>query len=160
MAKILIVDDEASARTVIRHCLQDAGHQVFEASEGEEALRKIKRRRFDLVILDIMMPGLDGYEVLERLRAIPSRAETPVIVVTAKHDPEGVLREAEGGAIDHLAKPFVLSELEAAVERALGSPAHELEGRRRMLSRSAEVYGTLSRLHEKAREPEEPPGKE
>jgi CheY-like chemotaxis protein len=150
-AKILIVDDEADMRTVLFHALRTAGHQVTEAADGEEALRKIKRTRYDLVVLDIMMPRMSGYEVLDRIRHMPSRADTPVVVVTAKHDPEGVLREMGSGATDHIAKPFLPSELEAVVERALHGSAADVERERKTLKRSADVYGTVSELHRQAR---------
>ena len=113
----MIVDDEPDARTVLYHTLRGAGHTIAEAATGEEALKKLKRTKFDLVLLDIMMPRMSGYEVLEKIRAMPSRATTPVIVVTARHDPQGVRREVEGGATDHIAKPFLPSELEDVVKR-------------------------------------------
>ena len=114
MATILVVDDDADIRTLIETVLEASGHDVTLAASGQEALNKLKRRPYELVILDIMMPTMSGYEVLEQIRAMPSRAATPVIVVTAKHDPSGVMREVRGGAIDHLAKPFLPEELEEA----------------------------------------------
>lgn len=146
MAKILIVDDEADMRTVLFHTLRGAGHQVTEAAGGEEALKKIKRTKFDLVLLDIMMPAMTGYEVLEKIRDMPSRAKTPVVVVTAKHDPEGIRREVDVGATDHIAKPFLPSELEDVVRRALKSTQKSVDKRRGELKRSAEVYGALGEL--------------
>ena len=155
MAKVLIVDDEPDARTVLFHTLRDAGHNVTEAAGGEEALKKLKRTRFDLVVLDIMMPRMSGYDVLEKIRAMPSRAGTPVIVVTAKHDPEGVQREVEVGATGHIAKPFLPSELEAVVKRVLMGSKKEVERTRRSLGRSADLYGQVSELHRQAREVDE-----
>lgn len=152
MAKVLIVDDEPDARTVLFHTLRRAGHRVTEAADGEEALKKLKRTRFDLVVLDIMMPRMSGYDVLEKIRAMPSRAATPVIVVTAKHDPEGVQREVEGGATDHIAKPFLPSELETVVKRVLKGPKRDIERSRKSLERSADLYGGLGELHRKARD--------
>ena len=153
MAKILIVDDEADMRTVLYHTLRDAGHQISEAVDGDEALRKIKRTRFDLVVLDIMMPRMSGYDVLEKIRAMPSRANTPVLIVTAKHDPEGVHREVSGGAIDHIAKPFLPSELVEVVGRALKGGKKATEERRRELRRSADVYGAVDELRRDFEEP-------
>ena len=152
MAKVLIVDDEPDARTVLFHTLRGAGHTVTEAADGEEALKKLKRTRFDLVVLDIMMPRMSGYDVLEKIRAMPSRATTPVIVVTAKHDPEGVQREVEGGATDHIAKPFLPSELEMVVKRVLKGPKKDIERTRKSLERSADLYGTVGELHRRARD--------
>ena len=154
MAKVLIVDDEPDMRTVLYHALRTAGHDVTEAGDGEEALRKIRRTKFDLVVLDIMMPRVSGYEVLEKIRAMPSRASVPVVVVTAKHDPEGVRREVAAGATDHIAKPFLPSELEEVVGRALKAPKKAVEKRRGELRRRADVYRALGELRREIR-PEE-----
>ncbi|MGZ4105240.1 MAG: response regulator [Actinomycetota bacterium] len=151
MASILVVDDDDDIRALIQTVLETEGHAVTLASEGQEGLNKIRRKQFDLVILDIMMPAMSGYEVLEQIREIPSRAETPVIVVTAKHDPSGVLREVKGGAVDHLAKPFLPEELEEAVRRALGGSPESTEERRRALRTEAEVYGSMADLFDDAR---------
>jgi len=152
VAKVLIVDDEPDARTVLFHTLRGAGHTVTEAADGEEALKKLKRTRFDLVILDIMMPRMSGYDVLEKIRAMPTRADTPVIVVTAKHDPEGVQREVGGGAAGHIAKPFLPSELERVVKSVLKGPKRDVERSRKSLGRQADIYGTVSELHKQARD--------
>jgi CheY-like chemotaxis protein len=125
---------------------------VSEAADGEEALDKLRRTKFDLVVLDIMMPRMSGYEVLERIRQMPRRAETPVIVVTAKHDPDGVAREVGAGAIDHIAKPFLPSELEMVVGRVLKGSKDDIEAGRRKLERSADVYGTVGELQRRARQ--------
>ena len=138
---------------MIYHSLRMAGYEIAEAADGEEALRKLRRTRFDLVVLDIMMPRMTGYEVLERIRTMPSRADIPVIVVTAKHDPEGVLREVASGAAEHIAKPFLPSELEAVVERVLAGDGRHAE-RRKELERAADIYGSISELHRRARDDE------
>ena len=147
MALILTVDDEPDILMMIEATLSLAGHEVVTAADGEEALAKLRKRHFDVLILDIMMPALNGYEVLEKLRAMPNRAETPVIVVTAKHEPMGVAREIEWGAVDHLAKPFLPSELEDAVTRALEGGDHAVEERRRVLSNEADMYGSMEELY-------------
>jgi len=151
MATILVVDDDADIRTLIQAVLETSGHEIMLASSGQEALNKLKRRPYDLVVLDIMMPTMSGYEVLEQIRAMPSRAETPVIVVTAKHDPTGVMREVKGGAIDHLAKPFLPEELEEVVERALSGTQESTDERRRVLQTEAEIYGSMADLTEGVR---------
>ena len=155
MSKILIVDDEAPIRALMRATLTMAGHQVTEAGGGEEALEKIKKQNFDLVVLDIMMPVTDGYEVLERIKAMPSRANLPVIVVTAKsYESEGIMREMTGGAIDHLSKPFDPEDLEIAVSRALTASDDQLDTKRSMMSRGATLYGAVDRMRQLAREEE------
>jgi CheY-like chemotaxis protein len=151
MATILVVDDDADIRTLIETVLEASGHEVTLAASGQEALNKLKRRPFELVVLDIMMPTMSGYEVLEQIRAMPSRATTPVIVVTAKHDPSGVMREVRTGAVDHLAKPFLPEELEEVVERALSSTPESTDERRRVLQTDAEIYGSMADLTEDVR---------
>ena len=155
MAKILIVDDEAPIRALMRATLTMAGHQVVEAGGGEEALEKIKKADFDLVVLDIMMPVTDGYEVLERVKAIPAKAHTPVIVVTAKpYESEGIMREMTAGAIDHINKPFDPEDLEIAVSRALNATEDQLETKRSMMSRGANLYKGMDAMRELARDAE------
>jgi CheY-like chemotaxis protein len=146
MASILVVDDDADIRALIETVLEPYGHEVATASGGQEAINKIKRKPYDLVILDIMMPGLSGYDVLDQIRAMPSRADTPVIVVTAKHDPEGLKREIKGGAVDHIAKPFMPEELEEIVQRALTPSDEGTSERRRMLKTEADTYGSIADL--------------
>ena len=151
MGTILVVDDDADIRELIQAILEAAGHDVALAADGQEALNKLKRKPYDLVVLDIMMPTMSGYEVLEQIRAMPSRASTPVIVVTAKHDPTGVMREVRGGAVDHLAKPFMPEELEDVVGRALASNQESVNERRRVLQTEAEIYGSMNDLFEDVR---------
>jgi CheY-like chemotaxis protein len=151
MATVLVVDDDRDIRNVIQATLEVAGYDVTVAASGAEALGKLRRRSFDAILLDIMMPEMDGYAVLEQLRSMPSRADIPVVVVTAKHDPNGVSREVEFGAVDHLAKPFFAQELEAVVERAIGSSQEAVDERRRVLSTDAELYGSIQSLFAEVR---------
>ena len=151
MATILVVDDDQDIRELIEEILEGAGHEVTLAADGQEALNKLKRRAYDLVVLDIMMPTMSGYEVLEQIRAMPSRASTPVIVVTAKHDPTGVMREVKGGVVDHLTKPFLPEELEEVVARALDASQESVDERRRVLQTEAEIYGSMADLNEGVR---------
>jgi CheY-like chemotaxis protein len=142
---------------LIEAVLEAAGHQVVLASDGKEAISKLRRRAYDLMVLDIMMPEMNGYEVLEQVRAMPSRASTPVIVVTAKHDPDGVMREVKGGALDHIAKPFMPEELEEVVARALDPNQESSDERRRSLQTEAEIYGSMNDLFDDVRSnPDDP----
>ena len=151
MAKVLVVDDDAEIRSMVSVVLEAAGHEVAIAEDGDAAIKKIKRVRYDLVLLDIMMPEVDGYGVLDEVRAMPSREDLPIVVLTARHDPDGLAREVASGATDHLAKPFLLSELEDVIERALSAPATAQGERQRMLQSDAEVYGSLGSLISEAR---------
>lgn len=113
-AKILIVDDEAVIRTLLTRILKGAGYAVTDAENGVEALEKIGTERFDLVLLDIMMPALDGWGVLARLRG---RADAPpVLVLSAYAEPDRALLE---GAIGCIRKPFRSSDLLSNCRRAL-----------------------------------------
>ena len=146
MAHVLAVDDDPSIRILLESSLMMMGHDVTLASDGEEALERMAETEFDLVLLDIMMPRMNGYEVLERMRSTPELANLPVIVITAKHDPEGVLREVDAGAVDHIAKPFLPSELEEAVARAL-TASPEIAERRRKLAAEASLYQLTQDLY-------------
>lgn len=114
--RILIVDDEASSRAVVRAILISEGYEVVEATDGQEATARIARDLPDLVLLDLEMPGLDGYGVLRMLKGNPRTRLIPVVMLTG-HDqlPEKV-RAVEIGADDYIHKPFRLAELSARVK--------------------------------------------
>jgi DNA-binding response OmpR family regulator len=106
--KVLIVDDEATVRYLLSHVLTHAGYLVEVATDGEAALERIRASRPDLVVLDLMMPGLDGWGVLERLKG---DSHPPVLVVSAHGDSETPGRAAQAGAAAYMTKPFALKEL-------------------------------------------------
>ncbi|MEM1313414.1 MAG: response regulator [Pseudomonadota bacterium] len=118
-ATILVVDDEAFNRDVLTQEIEDLGHAALAVASGAEALRAVAERPVDLVLLDIMMPGMDGYEVLRRLVSDPALRDTPVIVVSAMHDIESVARGIELGAVDYLPKPFEPRLLAARIDASL-----------------------------------------
>lgn len=115
-ARVLLVDDEATIRDIVRRYLVADGFEVAEAGDGEDALRQFQARRPDLVVLDIMMPGLDGLEVLRRLRA---ESDVYVILLTAKAEEVDKLVGLSVGADDYLTKPFSPRELVARVRAVL-----------------------------------------
>ena len=116
--RILVVDDEADVRLLLSRILKDAGYQVETAHEGGEALAKIAERRPDLVLLDLMMPGVDGWGVLAELRKQPS--PPPVVLVTASADPGTFGRSVREGVAGYVAKPFRFRELLGSCARVLG----------------------------------------
>jgi DNA-binding response OmpR family regulator len=110
---ILVVDDEDDVRSLVRRLLEGAGFQVAEAVTGRRALRELYDRSPQLVILDVSMPELDGFETLERIREI---ADVPVLMLTARGTEKDKVRGLRGGADDYLTKPFGRDELLARVE--------------------------------------------
>ena len=120
MAKILVAEDEKQIGDMIAFKLTTSGHQVIRAQDGEQAMKLAKRDMPDLIMLDAMMPGLGGFEVLRRLKLDATLRSVPVIMVTAKGHERDVLSGLRGGAVDYVVKPFSLKELAARVELALG----------------------------------------
>jgi two-component system nitrogen regulation response regulator GlnG len=118
-ARILIADDEDSLRWVLERGLRQAGYEVTAVKDGEEALQAFSAEPFDLVFLDVRMPGMDGLTALERLRAI--RADVYVIVMTAHGTMDTAIKAMQRGAYDYLAKPFDLDEVLLLTERALSA---------------------------------------
>jgi two-component system response regulator MprA len=115
--RILVVDDELAVRESLRRALALEGHDVVLASDGRDALATLARSAPDLVVLDVLMPELDGLEVCRRLRAAGNR--TPVLMLTARTEVEDRVAGLDAGADDYLGKPFALDELLARVRALL-----------------------------------------
>lgn len=115
-ARILIVDDEPSITEFVSYAMQKEGYQTEIASDGEEALRKIEQQHFDLFILDIMLPGIDGYELCRRIRA---KMSTPILFLSARDTELNKVVGLELGADDYLVKPFGVRELLARTRALL-----------------------------------------
>ncbi len=118
--KVLLVDDEDSLRKVLKDLLEREGYVVSEARDGVQALDQVDRVGPDIIVLDLNMPGLDGYGVLSHLRSRPATADIPVLVLTAKSDEDNEVRVFELGADDFLTKPFRARALSARLEAVLG----------------------------------------
>jgi CheY-like chemotaxis protein len=118
-AHILVVDDQEDNRSVLERRLRRQGHTVECATGGHSALEMVSRERFDLVLLDVLMPDLDGLAVLERLKADPATRDLPVIMISALDDVASVVRCIERGAEDHLPKPFDPVLLRARISACL-----------------------------------------
>lgn len=119
--KILAVDDERHIVRLVEVNLQRAGYEVVTAYDGREALEKVKSENPDLVVLDVMMPYMDGFEVLKHLKAEPETAEIPVIMLTAKAQDADVFRGWQSGVDCYLTKPFNPMELLTFVKRIFDS---------------------------------------
>ncbi len=124
-ARILLVDDEQSIQTLLTYPLRKDGYDVVSALDGRDALDRFAEQRFDLVVLDIMLPKLDGIEVCRRLR---SRSQVPIIMLTAKDDEIDKVLGLEMGADDYITKPFSVREFRSRVKAALRR-AEMLRGR-------------------------------
>jgi DNA-binding response OmpR family regulator len=114
--RILLVDDEQPIQTLLSFPLQRDGYDVVQASDGREALARFSEQSFDLVVLDVMMPRMDGLEVCRRLRA---RSSVPIIMLTAKSEEIDKVLGLELGADDYITKPFSMREFRSRVKAAL-----------------------------------------
>lgn len=117
--RILIVDDEMHIRELIAYNLKTMGYEIVEAENGEEALEIFEKEEPDLILLDIMMPGIDGLEVLRQIRQTHNQWQLPVIFITAKGEEIDKVVGLELGADDYLVKPFGVHELQARVKTVL-----------------------------------------
>jgi two-component system sensor histidine kinase/response regulator len=141
---LLVVDDDAANRDVLSRRLVRQGHRVATASSGAEALQLMHDTAFDVVLLDIMMPDLDGYEVLGRIKNDEALRHVPVIMISAIDDVQSVVRCIEAGADDYLAKPFDPTLLKARI----GASLEKKRGRDRESVLYAELQKNYERLQE------------
>jgi two-component system phosphate regulon response regulator PhoB len=116
---ILVVDDEEDILELVRFHLAREGYELSLAASGEDALKKIKRERFDLVVLDLMLPGLDGLEVAKTLKNDPKAKSIPILMLTAKGEDADIVTGLELGADDYVTKPFSPRVLIARVKAVL-----------------------------------------
>ena len=116
---ILAIDDEEHILELLAYNLENNGFKVLTAGSGEEGLETLKKEKVDLILLDIMLPGIDGMEMLKRLRKNPDTADLPVIMLTAKSEEINKVLGLEVGADDYISKPFGFYELVARVKAVL-----------------------------------------
>jgi DNA-binding response OmpR family regulator len=128
-ARILLVDDEQSIQTLLSYPLRKEGYDVVQATDGREALQRFDEQSFDLVVLDLMLPRIDGLEVCRQLR---SRSSVPIIMLTAKSEEIDKVVGLELGADDYITKPFSLREFSSRIKAAL---------RRAEMTRAVRVRG-------------------
>ena len=119
MGKILIVEDEANIRQLVRYNLEKEGFQVMEAADGLQGLRTAQKEKPDLVLLDLMLPGMDGLEVCRTLKGAPATSALPIIMLTAKAEEVDKIIGLELGADDYMTKPFSPRELTARIKAVL-----------------------------------------
>lgn len=117
--KVLVVDDEEHIRRILKFQLEKNGYQVITAENGEEALKSVRRSMPDLILLDLMMPKIDGFEVCKQLRSDFQTSQIPIIMLTAKSDLPDKIKGLQGGANDYLVKPYSNEELLLRVHNVL-----------------------------------------
>jgi two-component system chemotaxis response regulator CheY len=120
MAKILAVDDSASMRQMVAFTLKGAGHDVTEATDGQEALNTAKTQQFDLVLTDVNMPNMDGISLIKELRGLAEYKFTPILTLTTESGAEKKTAGKEAGATGWIVKPFSPDQLLATIGKVLG----------------------------------------
>lgn len=127
--KILIVDDDYDTRTVVKTILSGSGYIVEEASGGKEALAALENFDPALIVLDVMMPGMSGYDVVVHLKQKPETQNIPIIMLTAKSEPEDLITGYKDYAVDYyIPKPFTTRQLLAGVDLIIGADEGESDG--------------------------------
>jgi CheY-like chemotaxis protein len=115
--KILIVEDDEVNLLIAEHILRRAGHEVISADNGEAAVEAVREGQFDLILMDIEMPIMDGLEATPLIRALPGGEQIPIIALTAHTIPEKLAEIHQAGMNDYLIKPFELPKFEAVVDK-------------------------------------------
>lgn len=124
---ILVADDDPLLRKIVEHKLVSRGYRVSLAEDGNEAFRMIEATYPQLVVLDAMMPGADGFEVLRQMKQSPKLADTPVVMLSARKLEVDIVTALQLGASDYLVKPFIPEELALRIARLLQVPAKTRE---------------------------------
>ena len=119
MAKILIAEDEQDIRDLIEFTLRYVGHEVVSYSNGKEAWQKVKIEMPDLILLDVRMPVMSGYEACEKIKADPKTKHIPIVFLSAKGQDSEIKAGFEAGAVEYLLKPFALDDLTRRLKEIL-----------------------------------------
>jgi signal transduction histidine kinase len=143
---ILVVDDTSTNLKVISEVLSDAGFEVAIATDGERAIKQVQHIQPDLILLDVMMPGIDGFETCRRLKSSPSTQDIPVIFMTALSDVSDRVKGFSLGAVDYITKPFQEQEVLARVRLHLKVRNHNKELERLVAERTADLTDALEQL--------------
>lgn len=117
--KLLVIDDEQDLLDFLRNVLSEEGYAVSTAPDGVQGISRARHEHPDLILLDLMMPQMDGWEVLRILKSLPETAKTPVVVLTARMDPQSKWEGWQQGAVDYITKPFSLQELKLRLREIL-----------------------------------------
>lgn len=129
MARIMVVDDDPDMRLVLRRLLEREGYKALEAENGEKCLREAEEKKPDLILLDIMMPGMDGWEVCRMLKESPSTKSIRVLMLSVRNEEEDIEKSFKYAYADaHLGKPVKTEELISTVERLLQQAPEKRSG--------------------------------
>ncbi|MEM1369604.1 MAG: response regulator [Cyanobacteria bacterium P01_H01_bin.15] len=146
--KILVVDDVPSNLEVIEEILSTAGYDVVTAIDGERAIKRLSAYQPDLILLDIQMPGMNGFEICQWIKSKPDFAEIPIIFITAFTDSESKIKGFDSGGVDYITKPFHSSEMLARVDTHLCLRRLNQDLEKEVLARTIELNSTLRELQE------------
>ena len=153
MKKILVVDDEPSIVTLLTFNLEKEGYQVTSATDGQEALEIALMQSFDFILLDVMLPHMDGIEITKRLRQ--EKVNTPIIILTAKDDPIDRILGLEIGADDYLSKPFspreVIARIKAIARRMSQNEVQPIDEEKKELVKIGSIEADLSNYQVKVK---------
>jgi DNA-binding NtrC family response regulator len=144
--KVLIVEDEAVVRESVRDWLVEDGYEVDVAENGEEALKKIKKEEFGVIVLDLKLPGIDGLQVFEQAKEL--KPETKGVIITAYPSKETKEKAKRLGLMDYLAKPFKVEDLEKLITKALGEVEKKVGKKHLWLELGAVSYRLCDRNYE------------
>ena len=117
--KVLLADDEEDVKIVLRMFLESKGFEVCTAYDGLDAIDQAKRERPNVILLDVMMPVIDGFEVCKKLKSMPETAKIPVLMLSASSHAESVQKGLDVGAVDYLVKPFEPEHLEKLLRKVV-----------------------------------------
>jgi CheY-like chemotaxis protein len=131
--RVLVVDDEPDVLLLCRVNLEFEGYEVVEAPDGEEAMERLREQSFDVMLLDVMMPRMDGWQVLEAVKADDELKDLPVVMLTAKVQDQDQIRGWSHGAADYITKPFSPLALSQVLQDVLATDPDEEERRRKMI---------------------------
>jgi CheY-like chemotaxis protein len=131
--RVLVVDDEPDVLLLCRVNLEFEGYEVVEASDGEEAMERLREQSFDVMLLDVMMPRTDGWQVLEAVKADDDLKDLPVVMLTAKVQDQDQIRGWSHGAADYITKPFSPLALSQVLQDVLATDPDEEERRRKLI---------------------------
>ena len=132
-ARVLVVDDEPDVLLLCRVNLEFEGYEVVEATDGEEAMTRIRETSPDVVLLDVMLPRMDGWQVLSAIKADDELRDLPVVMLTAKVQDQDQIRGWSQGAADYITKPFSPLALSQVLQDVLSTAPEEEERRRRLI---------------------------